>query len=147
MLIKEIYKLFDNKLEIRPKSKASNVLRDISSFLTKPGLINIEVKDLNKIILSSDKMFAISAKAHGKERAHKLGRQIVSSIPAVFRAKKATNVIFNIIGSSDLTLWEVNEVAGYIYDAIDPHANIIFGALIDDKKKDFINATVIFGGN
>ena len=145
--IKELHELFRNKLEISPKSRSSIVLRDIASFLTKPGLINIEVNDLNKLIHSSKRMIAMSAKARGNERSHIIGRKIVANIGDMFRDKKATNVLFNITGSPDLTLYEVNEVAEYIYNIAAADANIIFGAVIDEEKKDFINATVIFGGN
>ena len=143
--IKELHELFRNKLEISPKSRSSIVLRDIASFLTKPGLINIEVNDLNKLIHSSKRMIAMSAKARGNERSHIIGRKIVANIGDMFRDKKATNVLFNITGSPDLTLYEVNEVAEYIYNIVAADANIIFGAVIDEKKKDYVNATVIFG--
>jgi len=145
MLIKDLNELFDNKLEICSKSKPSIVLRDIASFLTKPGLINIEVKDLKKLIHSSKRMIAMSAKARGNKRSHKIGREIISNIGNIYRVKKATNVLFNITGSPDLTLYEVNEVANYIFNVIASDANIVFGALIDEEKKDYINATVIFG--
>ena len=90
-------------------------------------------------------MIAMSAKARGNKRSHKIGREIISNIGNIYRVKKATNVLFNITGSPDLTLYEVNEVANYIFNVIASDANIVFGALIDEEKKDYINATVIFG--
>ena len=146
MLTKEVVdKYFKGKLETSPQNNASKILKDLELALTSPGLIEIAEDDIEKITSSSNKMIALSEEAHGKERAQELGRKIVASIGDIFQDKKASNVLFNITGSPDLTLYEVKEVAEYIYNAAAPDANIIFGAVIDEEKKDYINATVIFG--
>ena len=46
-----------------------------------------------------------------------------------------------------MTLYEVNEIADCFYRAVNPKANVIFGAIIDESKTDYIKATVIFGSN
>ncbi|MBU0502095.1 MAG: cell division protein FtsZ, partial [Candidatus Margulisbacteria bacterium] len=58
----------------------------------------------------------------------------------------AKGVIFNVTGGSDLTLYEVNEAAEVIYNAVDPDANIIFGAVIDEKVEGDVVVTVIATG-
>ncbi|MEE8638057.1 MAG: cell division protein FtsZ, partial [Candidatus Margulisiibacteriota bacterium] len=58
----------------------------------------------------------------------------------------AKGVIFNVTGGSDLTLYEVNEAAEVIYNAVDPDANIIFGAVIDEKLQGDVVVTVIATG-
>jgi len=58
-------------------------------------------------------------------------------------------VLINITGGPDLCLYEVNEAAMMIQEEADDDANIIFGAVIDEKMKDEIRITVIatgFGG-
>lgn len=42
-------------------------------------------------------------------------------------------IVFNVVGGSDMTLQEINAAAEVIYENVDPDANIIFGALVDDK--------------
>ncbi|MFQ3626795.1 MAG: cell division protein FtsZ, partial [Cyanobacteriota bacterium] len=51
-----------------------------------------------------------------------------------------------IRGGSDLTLHEVNAAAEIIYEAVDPNANIIFGAVIDDRLQGEVQITVIATG-
>jgi cell division protein FtsZ len=59
----------------------------------------------------------------------------------------AKGVVFNITGGSDMTLHEVNTAAETIYEGVDPNANIIFGAVIDDEKMEGeIRITVIATG-
>ena len=58
----------------------------------------------------------------------------------------AKGVVFNVTGGSDLTLYEVNDAAEVIYNAVDPEANIIFGAVIDEKLQGEVVITVIATG-
>ena len=58
----------------------------------------------------------------------------------------AKGVLFNITGGTDLTLSEINEAAEIISSAADPEANIIFGAVMDDRIDDEIRITVIATG-
>ncbi|HBG16858.1 MAG TPA: cell division protein FtsZ, partial [Firmicutes bacterium] len=58
----------------------------------------------------------------------------------------AKGILLNVTGSSDLGLFEINEAAAIITEAADPDANIIFGAVIDDKQGDEIRITVIATG-
>ncbi len=143
-----IEKCFGNKLQAIPYSEGDhfNALEEVESLLTKQGLINLDENDIEQITSTSDKLVAISAEAHGKHRSHRLGHKILSNIPDFFWDKKPTNALFNITGSPDITLNEVNDVAEHIYDSVNPHANIIFGAIIDENKTDYLKATVIFGG-
>ena len=58
----------------------------------------------------------------------------------------ASGVIFNVTGGPDLTLYEVNEAAEVIYAVASPEANIIFGAVIDERVQGEIRITVIATG-
>ena len=63
-----------------------------------------------------------------------------------FPIEKAKGVVFNIVGGNDLTLQEINAAAEVIYEAVDPNANIIFGALVDESMNGEIAITVIATG-
>jgi hypothetical protein len=52
---------------------------------------------------------------------------------ADFPISRARGIVFNIVGGEDMTLQEINSAAEVIYENVDPDANIIFGALVDDK--------------
>jgi cell division protein FtsZ len=58
----------------------------------------------------------------------------------------AKGVLFNITGSSDLGLHEINEAASLIQESADEHANIIFGSVIDDSLGDEVVVTVVATG-
>lgn len=58
----------------------------------------------------------------------------------------ASGVVLNVTGGQDMTLHEVNEAAAVIYEVVDPNANIIFGAVIDDKLQGELRITVIATG-
>jgi cell division protein FtsZ len=58
----------------------------------------------------------------------------------------ARGVLLSIAGGSDLGLFEINEAAGLVADAVHPDANIIFGAVIDDALGDEVRVTVIAAG-
>jgi cell division protein FtsZ len=58
----------------------------------------------------------------------------------------AKGVVFNITGGTDLTLHEVNAAAETIYEVVDPNANIIFGAVIDERLQGEVKITVIATG-
>jgi cell division protein FtsZ len=55
-------------------------------------------------------------------------------------------VLVSVAGGSDLGLHEINEALSLIYEAVDPEANIIFGAVIDDALGDEVRVTVVAAG-
>jgi len=128
------------------KSSRSNIVDDITYMLTTPGLINMTRKDIKKVADASKHLLGLTAEAKGRYRAEMVGSELISHYSSI-SSYKAESAIFNVIGSSDLTLYEVNEIAEYIYRMVHPKANIIFGAIIDDNKKDYIKTTVILGSN
>ncbi len=139
---------FSNKLHGVPDTKTSmvNIVDDIAFMITTPGIINITKEDIQKIADSSNQVIGVSAEAKGRYRAEKVGHELVSHYSSATEYK-ADSVIFSVIGSPDLTLYEVNEIADQVYRAVNPRANITFGAMIDESKTDYIKTTVIFGSN
>eukprot|EP00775_Hariotina_reticulata_P009582 gene9582-9745_t len=60
--------------------------------------------------------------------------------------EQATGIVWNITGPADMSLFEVNEAAEIIYDLVDPDANLIFGAVIDESLQDDVSITLIATG-
>lgn len=69
----------------------------------------------------------------GKSRAEDAAYAAISSPLLDFPITKAKGIVFNVVGGSDLTLQEINAAAEVIYANVDTDANIIFGALIDER--------------
>src|SRR5204863_1508065 len=58
----------------------------------------------------------------------------------------ARSILLSITGGRDLSLWEVNEAAKAVAEAAHPDANIIFGAMVDEKIEDQVWVTVVATG-
>jgi cell division protein FtsZ len=84
--------------------------------------------------------------ARGESRAAVAAEMAVSSPLLEASIEGARGVLLSIAGGSDLGLFEINEAAGLVSDAVHPEANIIFGAVIDDALGDEVRVTVIAAG-
>lgn len=129
---------------------ADDVLRQgvkgISDLITIPGLINLDFADVRTIMFEAGSAMMGIGSGSGENRAVEAAESAISSPLLEETITGAKGVIFNVTGGSDLTLYEVNEAAEVIYNAVDPDANIIFGAVIDEKLQDEVLVTVIATG-
>jgi cell division protein FtsZ len=69
----------------------------------------------------------------GEKRALEAAEQAVSSPLLETSVEGARAILLSITGGSALSLWEVNEAARAVQEAAHPDANIIFGAMVDEK--------------
>ena len=85
--------------------------------------------------------------ATGDNRAMEATQRAISS-PLLEEAsiEGAKGLLVNVSGGADLTLFEVNEAMSIIHDAADPDANIIFGAVLDERLTNEMKITVIATG-
>lgn len=129
---------------------ADDVLRQgvkgISDLITVPGLINLDFADVRTIMYEAGSAMMGIGTGSGENRAVESAEAAISSPLLEETITGAKGVIFNVTGGSDLTLFEVNEAAEVIYNAVDPDANIIFGAVIDEKLQGDVVVTVIATG-
>jgi len=129
---------------------ADDVLRQgvkgISDLITVPGLINLDFADVRTIMFEAGSAMMGIGTSGGDNRAVEAAEMAISSPLLEETITGAKGVIFNVTGGSDLTLHEVNEAAEVIYNAVDPEANIIFGAVIDEKLQGEVTVTVIATG-
>jgi cell division protein FtsZ len=84
--------------------------------------------------------------AGGENRAQAAADMAIHSPLLETSVDGARGVLLNITGGSDLTLYEVNEAAGVISEAADDDANIIFGAVVDERLEGKISITVVATG-
>jgi cell division protein FtsZ len=129
---------------------ADDVLRQgvqgISDIITIPGLVNVDFADIRAVMADAGSALMGIGMGSGKSRAREAAMTAISSPLLEASIEGANGVVFNITGGSDLTLHEVNAAAEIIYEVVDPNANIIFGAVIDDKMEGEIRITVIATG-
>lgn len=121
-------------------------VQGISDIITVPGLINVDFADVKSVMKAAGNAIMGMGKASGEGRAVAAAKQAINSPLLENTVKGATGIIFNVTGGKDLTLHEVNEAAESIYDEVSEDANIIIGAVIDEKLQGEIQITVIATG-
>ena len=121
-------------------------VQGISDIITVPGLINLDFADVRTIMKDAGSALMGIGKAGGDDRAVTAARQAISSPLLEIDIAGAQGILFNISGSSNLSLYEVTEAAEEIRAAADPEANIIFGAGFNERLGDEVMITVIATG-
>ena len=129
---------------------ADDVLRQgvqgISDLVTLPGLINLDFADVRTIMSEAGPALLGIGMGHGDKRAIMAAEQAASSPLLETSMEGARKILLSITGGRDLSLWEVNEAAKAVSAAAHPEANIIFGAMVDDKLDDQVWVTVVATG-
>lgn len=129
---------------------ADDVLRQgvqgISDLIAVPGLINLDFADVKTIMLEQGSALMGIGTGTGDNRAMMAAEAAIRSPLLETSIEGAKGVLLNITGGSSLGLHEVNEAAEVISRAADPEANIIFGAVINEKFTDEVRITVIATG-
>ncbi|MGK7941853.1 MAG: cell division protein FtsZ [Crocosphaera sp.] len=129
---------------------ADNVLRQgvqgISDIITIPGLVNVDFADVRAVMADAGSALMGIGVGSGKSRANDAASLAISSPLLEHSIQGAKGVVLNITGGSDLSLHEVNTAAETIFEVVDPDANIIFGAVIDERVQGEVIVTVIATG-
>jgi cell division protein FtsZ len=122
-------------------------VQGISDLITKPGIVNVDFADVRAIMEDSGSALMGIGIASGDNRAVEAAKAAINSPLLELSIDGAKGVLFNISGSSDLTMLEINEAASIITENIDPNAKVIFGAVTDDQiRKGEIQITVVATG-
>jgi cell division protein FtsZ len=129
---------------------ADDVLRQgvqgISDLVTLPGLINLDFADVRTIMSDAGNALLGIGMGTGERRAIDAAEKAVASPLLETSMEGARSILLSITGGRDLSLWEVNEAAKAVAEAAHPDANIIFGAMVDDKLDDQVWVTVVATG-
>lgn len=122
-------------------------VQGISDLITKPGIVNVDFADVRAIMQDSGSALMGIGIASGENRAVEAAKAAINSPLLELSIDGAKGVLFNISGSSDLAMLEINEAANIITENIDPNAKVIFGAVMDDQiRKGEIQITVVATG-
>jgi cell division protein FtsZ len=129
---------------------ADDVLRQgvqgISDLVTLPGLINLDFADVRTIMSGAGNALLGIGMGVGDRRAVDASEKAVASPLLETSMEGARSILLSITGGRDLSLWEVNEAAKAVAEAAHPDANIIFGAMLDEKLDDQVWVTVVATG-
>src|SRR2546423_2002577 len=130
---------------------ADDILRQgvqgISDIITIPGIINRDFADVKAIMAGMGYAVMGTATARGERRAVEAAQAAIASpLLEAGAIDGARGILINVTGSSSVKLAEVNESLTIIQSAAHEDANIIFGAVHDEKMKDEVKITVIATG-
>ena len=147
----KLLQIIDRKTSIVEAFKmADDVLRQgvqgISDLIAVPGLVNLDFADVKTIMLNTGIAHMGIGRACGENRAEDAAKQAVQNPLLESSIEGARGVIINITGGANLGLHEVNTAAELIQRSVDPEANIIFGAVIDETLEEDLVITVIATG-
>jgi cell division protein FtsZ len=129
---------------------ADDVLRQgvqgISDLITLPGLINLDFADVRTIMSEAGPALLGIGMASGETRALEAAQRAVESPLLETSVEGARSILLSITGGRDLSLFEVNDAAKAVAEAAHPDANIIFGAMVDEKIQNEVWVTVVATG-
>ena len=130
---------------------ADDVLRmgvkGISDIITKPGLVNVDFADVRSVMADAGTALLGIGVGSGRSRASEAAQAAMTSpLLESARIDGAKGCVINISGGKDMTLEDMTTASEVIYDVVDPDANIIVGAVVDEKLEGEIHVTVIATG-
>jgi len=121
-------------------------IRGISEIITLPGEINLDFADVRKIMSEAGPALMAIGRASGPDRAEEAARKAIASPLLDVSISGARGVLFNITGSKNLGLHEINAAAQVIADVVDDDAEIIFGTTVNPQMGDEVQITLIATG-
>ncbi|MEW5985622.1 MAG: cell division protein FtsZ [Chloroflexota bacterium] len=146
-----LLELVDKRMSLADSFRlADDVLRQgiqgISELITVPGLINLDFADVRAVMAQGGPALMGVGRAEGDDRARLAAEQAINSRLLEVKIDGAQGVLFNVTAGPNLSLYEVNQAAAIIRETAHPEANIIFGAVIDERMGEEMRVTVIATG-
>ncbi len=124
----------------------SHGVQAIADLLTVPGLINLDLADIRTVMKNAGAAWISVGRGSGQNGATSAAREALSSRLVDVSMSGARSVLFNITGSSTLTLLDVDSAAQVIRQAADPEARIFFGIVLDPNMGNDVRLTLIATG-
>ena len=118
-------------------------VQGVSDLITQPGLINVDFADVTSVMRNAGSALMGIGYGSWENRATEAARAAIDSPLLELSVAWAKWLLFNITGGTDLSMFEVDEAAKIITEAVDPDANIIFGATINEEYNGELKLTVV----
>jgi len=126
--------------------KLIDSLESLMDLIYSPGIINIDFADLKAILRGKGNLaFLNTAEASGKDRAEKVVKDILNNPLYQNHNFTAEKILFNIAGSANLSMFEVDKISRAI-SSQNPKAKIIFGISKSQRHKNKIKTTLLMTG-
>ena len=119
-------------------------VQSITDLMVRPGLINLDFADVETVMSSMGKAMMGTGQAEGEGRAVKAAEMAISN-PLIddYTLKGAKGLLINITGGKDLKLFEVDEAVNKVRAEVDPEAELIIGAITDEKLDGLMRVSIV----
>ena len=121
-------------------------VKGITELITKQGLVSLDFADIRSIMEGSGMAMIGMGESNTGDRALESVHEALSSPLLDIDVYNATGALINISSNSDLTLHESEKIVQVVADKLDPEANIIWGAQIDESLQNTIRTTIVVSG-
>ncbi len=122
------------------------IIVGMSELIVKPGLVNLDLADLRKILKNSGAALIGLGEASGKDKAVKAALDVLNSPLLDVDITNGRGAIINVVSSMDVTLLDVEQIVKMVASKLSPEAEIIWGAQIDEEMKDTIRVLIVISG-
>ena len=115
--------------------------------VVQEGLINLDLADVKTVLSGMGEAMLGVGEAAGEQRAVAAAEEaIVNPLLDNVSLKGAKSMLLSITGSRDLTLWEVDSAVNRLREEVDPDANIIVGAILDESLGEKMRVSIVASG-
>jgi cell division protein FtsZ len=121
-------------------------VKGITELITRPGLVSLDFADIRSIMKGSGMAMIGMGESESGDRALESVHEALNSPLLDLDISNAQGALINISGSSDLTLQEAEKIVQIVADELDPDANIIWGAQIQEDLENVIRTTIVVAG-
>jgi cell division protein FtsZ len=137
--IKDAFRLADEVL--------LQAVRGVADLVNHQGMVNVDFADVRTIMANKGIALMGVGEGRGEHRTVEAARRAMSS-PLLDEVSMlgATSVLINITGSSNLTMYEMNEASTLIQEEAQEEAEVIWGWVVDESMQDQVRVTVIATG-
>ncbi len=121
-------------------------VRGITDLMVMPGMINLDFADIRTIMAGMGRAMLGTGEASGDGRALRAAELAISNPLLAEALKGARGLIISISGADDMLLMEVDEIASYVREMVDPEADIIWGSAFNQSLAGRIRVSVVATG-
>jgi len=121
-------------------------VRGITELITKPGLINLDFADVRSVMSDGGVAMIGMGESDTENRAMEAVDEALHSPLIDVDATGARGALINITGSNDLKLEESERIVEAVSNELDPEAQVIWGAQIDESLKGTVRVLLVLSG-
>lgn len=122
------------------------IIVGMSELIVKPGLVNLDLADLRKILKSSGAALIGLGEASGKDKSKRAALDVLNSPLLDVDISNGKGAIVNVVSSMDVTLLDVENIVKMVGDKLNSEAEIIWGAQVDQEMKDTVRVLIVISG-